>query len=256
MSGFSSLARWPTCQPSSFPNKFISVTSARYLVWLPCRRLTASSPLTATSASKPPSDNASATMSRISCSSSTTRIVTPAPCMLSPCAPRCAIGEGTRDKELCSILNTASKGPPPNECQLDFRSAGSCATSPSIREGRRHARGGCAAGLVALAGFHFWLGRRLIAPDITPAARPQAAWIEIDLFTLSGLRRFFWRAWWRQSVFQGALCRQLSVSRRLVQQLSFEGRILLARGQFLQTDGALQVFGQQFHRRPRLFSDP
>jgi hypothetical protein len=111
-------------------------------------------------------------------------------------------------------------------------------------------------GLVALADFHFWLGRRLIAPDITPAARPQAAWIEIDLFTLSGLRRFFWRAWWRQSVFQGALCRQLSVSRRLVQQLSFKGRILLARGQFLQTDGALQVFGQQFHRRPRLFSDP
>src|SRR3954447_17546518 len=146
MSGFSSLARWPTCQPSSFPNKFISVTSARYLVWLPCRRLTVSSPLTATSASKPPSDNASATMSRISCSSSTTRIVTPAPCMLAPCAPRCAIGEGTRDKELCSILNTASKGPPPNECQLDFRSAASCATSRSIREGPRHARGGCAAG--------------------------------------------------------------------------------------------------------------
>jgi hypothetical protein len=111
-------------------------------------------------------------------------------------------------------------------------------------------------GLVALADFHFWLGRRLIAPDITPAARPQAAWIEIDLFTLSGLRRFFWRAWWRQSVFQGALCRQLSVSRRLVQQLSFEGRILLARRQFLQTDGTLQVFVQQFHRRPRLFSDP
>src|SRR5438132_1011180 len=56
-------------------------------------------------------------------------------------------------------------------------------------------------GLVALADLHFWLAQRLIAPNITPAARPQAALIQIDLLTLSGLRRVFWRAWWRQSVF-------------------------------------------------------